>query len=447
MKTGARALDLLRQRPLWIAPLVVGSVLIAIITVLYVGSTVDPLSHMHGLPVTVVDEDTGAGTGGPRFELGRDVEAALIGAPAVADKLDVEPMSLAEARERMDTGKAYATVVIPPDFTTSALTIAGYPAPERGRPRAPTVLVLSNPRAGVTGANLATGVLQPALTAISEGLGRRLKARSPTDSTATRAALDDPIAQQAEPYRPLPSTAALGLSAFYAALLTLMCGFLSAAIVNGVLDGALGFAPSEIGPHWELRRPVLISRWQTLLAKWAVAAVLTGVLTAVMLLVAAVLLGMDAPDPILLWLYSWLCAATVAVGTLALIAALGTQGQLLALVIFVYLGLASAGGTVPIQALPPVLEAISHLDPLRQILAGVRSILYFEARGDAGLTEGALYTVAGLAFWLAFGTFFVRRYDRKGRYRLDPGLLAYVNDSVDQWREREGAEAGADRPA
>ncbi|HET7443171.1 MAG TPA: hypothetical protein VFJ57_00790 [Solirubrobacterales bacterium] len=47
MKTGARALDLLRQRPPWIAPLVVGSVLIAIITVLYVGSTVDPLSHMH----------------------------------------------------------------------------------------------------------------------------------------------------------------------------------------------------------------------------------------------------------------------------------------------------------------------------------------------------------------------------------------------------------------
>jgi hypothetical protein len=43
---------------------------------------------------------------------------------------------------------------------------------------------------------------------------------------------------------------------------------------------------------------------------------------------------------------------------------------------------------------------------------------------------------------LALGALIVRRYDRKGRYRLDPGLLAYVNDSVDQWREREGAEAG-----
>jgi uncharacterized phage infection (PIP) family protein YhgE len=190
----------------------------------------------------------------------------------------------------------------------------------------------------------------------------------------------------------------------------------------------------EIGPSWSMARPALISRWQTLLAKWAMAVVLTGIMTAVFLLVAVVILDMDAPSPLLLWLYGWFGAATVAIGTLSLFAVLGTPGQLVGLLIFVYVGLASAGGTVPIQALPDVFAAISHADPLRQILGGVRAILYLEARADAGLAEGAIATAIGLLFWLAFGAFFVRRYDRGGHDRLDPEVLAYVHQVADEYR-------------
>ena len=89
---------------------------------------------------------------------------------------------------------------------------------------------------------------------------------------------------------------------------------------------------------------------------------------------------------------------------------------------------------MPIQALPDGFAAVSHLDPLRQILGGVRSILYLEARADAGLAEGAIATAIGLIFWLCVGTFFVRCYDRAGRDRLDPDLLAYVHHSADEYR-------------
>ena len=99
-------------------------------------------------------------------------------------------------------------------------------------------------------------------------------------------------------------------------------------------------------------------------------------------------------------------------------------------------GLASAGGTVPVQALPGVFAAVSHADPLRQILGGVRSILYLEARADAGLAEGAIATAVGLLFWLGFGAFFTRRYDKAGRDRLDPDLLAYVHESADAYRDQ-----------
>jgi hypothetical protein len=68
-------------------------------------------------------------------------------------------------------------------------------------------------------------------------------------------------------YRPLPAHSALGLSALYIALLTLMCGFLGGTITNSSVDSSTGFAPTELGPRWRLRRPIPLTRWQTLRAK------------------------------------------------------------------------------------------------------------------------------------------------------------------------------------
>jgi hypothetical protein len=151
----------------------------------------------------------------------------------------------------------------------------------------------------------------------------------------------NPITVTTTLYRPLPAGAALGLSAFYIALLTIMCGFIGGTIANSVVDSALGYATTEMGPRWRQRQPVPINRWQTLLIKWTIIAALTAVLTGVMLAVAWGL-GMDAPSPVLLWAYTWLCAASVGAGTIALFAMAGTYGQLIAMLIFVYAGLASA---------------------------------------------------------------------------------------------------------
>lgn len=41
-------------------------------------------------------------------------------------------------------------------------------------------------------------------------------------------------------------------------------------------------------------------------------------------------------------------------------------GQLLAMLVFVYIGLASSGGTVPLQALPGVLRWLAEIEPLRR---------------------------------------------------------------------------------
>ena len=434
-----RARQLLRVRAIWLIPLAVASVVIAVMTALYIASVVNPVAHLSGLPVAVVNQDQGAAAGPQHLQIGQQVQAGLLASPAVSGRLHLEALTLPQAEQAMGRDGLYAALVIPRGFTASLLNVAGLPAAGAAAGTAPQVEILTNQRAGTVGTQLATGILQPALAAASRQIGQHLTALAPpgTLTGATRVLLASPVTVTTAQYRPLPDNTALGLSAFYIALLTLMCGFIGATIVNSVVDSALGYATNEIGPRWRQRLPVPINRWQTLLIKWAIIAVVTAVLTAVMVAIAAGALGMDAPHPALLWAFTWLCAASVGIGTIALFAVAGTYGQLIGLLVFVYAGLASAGGTVPLEALPGFLRPLSSVEPLRQVLAGTRSIMYFGAQADAGLTRGTLAAALGLIFWLALGTAIVRWYDRKHLYRLHPDLLAQVSKSVQDYKTRQ----------
>jgi len=434
-----RARDLLKVRAVWILPLILGSAVVVLITAFYVGSVVDPLAHLQGLPVAVVNQDRGAVIGTHRINIGQQVQRGLSGSTAVSGRLALTDTTLGSAQQAMDRGASYATVVIPPGFTASLLTRVGLIAGGAGSGR-PQIVIWTNQRAGTIGASLAAGVLQAGLQAASGQIGRQLGAFVPAARAASPLTADflaDPVTATMAGYRPLPAHSALGLSAFYLALLILMCGFLAGTIINPSVDAATGYATSEIGPRWRQRQPLPVNRWHTLVIKWVMAAVLTGVMTGLLLLVAAGLLRMDAPHLGLLWLLAWLCAASVAAGTIVVCAVLGASlGQLLALLLFVYAGLAAAGGTVPLQALPGILRWLAQIEPLRQILVGTQAILYFDAQADAGLARAVTAATLGLVIWLILGAVVVRWYDRKGFNRLDPELLGYVAGAVQQHRSR-----------
>ena len=201
---------------------------------------------------------------------------------------------------------------------------------------------MTNLRAGTLGVSLAEGCWSRRWAEASRTIGKHLEARAATGA-APVALLANPVTVSAQTYRPLPAHGGLGLSAFYISLLIMMCGFLGATLVNTAVDSALGYATSEIGPRWSQKLPRRITRWQTLVAKWAMAVPATLLFTGLIMGVAAGLLRMDAPRWPELWVYAWFAAAVVAIGTLALFATLGALGQLFALIVFVYLALASSG--------------------------------------------------------------------------------------------------------
>jgi YhgE/Pip-like protein len=436
-----RASELLRARTLWLAPLLIASVFIALISVIYIGSVVNPAANLHGLPVMLVNEDQGAVIQGHRLDVGANLAGGLEGSAALRSRLKLQPATLEQAQTTMDKGGAYATVIIPATLTRSLLLAAGVHTPGDTPPADAKVELQENPRLGNLGVNLAAGVITPAIARISPKVGQQLSKPASPQVRANpflAAQLANPITLATTTYRPLPDHSALGLSAFYIALLSILSGFIGATLINSSIDSALGYATSEIGPRWRQRRPVAISRRQTLLTKWAVAAITVPILTGILILIAAGALGMYAPHVVLLWLLATLAALMIATGTLALLAAFGALGQLLAMILLIYLSLASSGGTVPIQALPGIFNVVGHVEPLRQVLMGTRAIMYFGAKGDAGLEHSLVVVSVELLFWASIGLTITSWYDRRKLDRISPDVLSYVGQAI----ERHSKPAG-----
>jgi YhgE/Pip-like protein len=432
---GARAGQLLRVRSIWLVPLLLATVFVALMSVIYVGSVINPTGHLHGLPVLIVDEDQGALAGGQHVNLGASLTSALQHSSAVSSRLDLRSVTDSQAQATMDRAGAYATLVIPATLSGSVLLAAGRSDAASSPPPRAQVTLEENLRLGSLGVSLAAGVLTPAIARISPQIGTKLAplaTPSARSNPILAARLADPLELTSTTYRPLPDHSALGLSAFYIALLAILTGFIGATLINSSIDAALGYASTELGPHWSQRRPVAINRRQTLLLKWAVTALAAPVLTGVLVLVAAGALGMYAPHVVLLWALATLASLMIASGTLALLAAFGSIGQLLAMILLVYLSLASSGGTVPIQALPGVFRVVGDVEPLRQVLDGTRAILYFGARGDAGLTHSLTVMALELVFWALAGLGAVSWYDHRKLHRISPDVLSLVERAIDQ---------------
>lgn len=434
-----RAAQILRVRKIWLLPVAIAAVFVALMSVIYIGSVVDPTAQLHNLPVEVVNEDTGATVHNQRVDVGADLVTALRQSSGVSSHLQLRTVTLSKAQATMSRGGAYSALVIPATLTRSVLVSAGDAAPSSAVPARASVELLENQRLGSLGTNLASGVITPAIAQISPQVGSKLKDLATPSAAAnpvSAAQLADPVSLTTATYRPLPAHSALGLSAFYIALIAIMSGFVGSTLINSSIDSALGYAATELGPRWRHRRPVAIGRRQTLLVKWCAAVVAAPVLTGVLMLIAVVALRMYAPDVLLLWLLTAFASLMIATGTLTLLAIFGSLGQLLAMIVLVYLSLASSGGTVPIDALPGVFRIVGEVEPLRQTLSGTRAIMYFGAHGDAGLTHSLILIGAELAFWALLGLVVTSLYDRRGLYRLTPDLFAFIDRTIDQRLEQ-----------
>ncbi|MFD3497092.1 DUF3533 domain-containing protein [Streptomyces sp. NPDC058678] len=416
---GFHPFRVLRARGLWIVNGVVTGVLALLFAVLYIGANVDPVGHLHKLPVGLVNADKGANAGGEHVNLGARTIESITKSNAGGDAIDWKVMDEQKMNKELGQGKLFGALVVPGDFSSSTTTLISTAADKK--PVRPTLTVVTNQSAGSLGSSLARSATTEAAKNASSQVGRELSAQAGAERTklppAERLLLADPAVVTVKDGHPLHSHSGLGMTAFYYALVLVVCGMLAANVISGQVDHALGYTHNDMGPLRKHRPLIRASRVQTLAISSTLMAGLS-VLMGSLVLAGAVGMGMDVSHVPLLWLYSVCAIAVAGIGGLALLAVFGTPGMLLVALIFVAMAVPTAGATMPIEALPGFFRFLAEFEPLRQITDGVRSILYYDAQGDAGLTRGWAMLAIGLVAASLFGFGVTRLYDRKGLHRI-----------------------------
>nr|WP_324603794.1 DUF3533 domain-containing protein [Streptomyces sp. NRRL S-244] len=434
---------MLRRPRLWIGTGLIAAVVSMLFALLYVGGNVNPKGNLRDLPVALVNADSGADAGGRHVNMGEQIVAGIQKAAKSDKSIDWQVVSREEADKRLGRGKVFGALVIPQDFSATVTALGAPPSASQSAPPSapqgkatpPTLTVLTNQSAGSIGSSMSSQAAQKAAHAASAQLGQELLKQAAAQKTplptAAQLKLADPVTVTVADGHPVGSRSALGLSAFYYALVLVVCGMLGANLVNSQVDTALGYLHTDYGPVRK-REPVQhTSRVRTLAVGMALMLGTSLVMGTLVEVATVKILDMDASHLGLLWLYSVATIAVVGIGSLALFAAFGTPGMLLATIVFVAMAVPSSGATVPLQALPGFFRALADFEPLRQITEGMRSILYYGAQADAGLSRAWASMGIALVAALVFGFAVTRFYDRRGLHRIP----------------RPGAESEAPAPA
>ncbi|MFB7663678.1 YhgE/Pip domain-containing protein [Kitasatospora sp. NPDC056138] len=419
--TGTTAGRVLRVWRIWMLPAVITGVLAVLLSLVYMGGILDPRGNLRRMPIGLVNSDQGAVLAGRQVNLGAQLTGGIAGAPDPQHQVSWRVLDEAGAMDGLASGRLYGVLAVPRDFSAAvaALGTSGQQAPAR-----PTMTVLTNPGAGSLASSLATSIAQQAAHAASARLGRsltdRLQAQGGRATGAERLLLADPVTVTVAVGHPIGTYSGLGLTAFYYTLLLVLLGFLGGNVINNSVDVALGYAASEIGPLRRQLPTVHISRTHTFMVTSAMSVGISVLTSSLIMLATVAILDMDASHLLLLWVFSVCASATVGIGVQALNAAFGGIGQLVGMFVFIALSLPSSGATIPLQALPAFYRVLSYFEPMRQLTDGVRAILYFDARADAGLTRAWVMMAVGLVAALLFGFAMTGYYDRKGLHRILP---------------------------
>ncbi|MEJ1230532.1 MAG: DUF3533 domain-containing protein [Galbitalea sp.] len=410
---------------LWLLPILVVVVVTGFLAAMYLGGTLNSSTSLKGFPIAIVNEDEPAATPSGQLDAGKQIADKLV-AGIDSNQFAVSRLSLSETHSRMDKGTLYGAIVIPRDFSARLLALGGSTVTATPAP-APTITVLTAPRSGTATPGIVTKLADAALDKVDAAVGTQLVASTRAELTASGHAaalsgaaisrLERPVTIDVVAYRPLPAGTGGGLSAFYFALLLVLAGFTGSIIVSTFVDGTLGFVPTEYGPVFVHSNHSGLSRRTTLGVKWAIMAILAVVVATLYLAVSAAL-GMPMDHPLLLWAFSALAILAVAIVAQTVIAIFGSIGLLVNLFVFVIFSLPSAGGTIPLEATPPLFRWLGSFEPMHQIYLGTRSVLYFDGTLDSGLGRALIYALVAAGLGLVIGLVATTIYDRRNLDRL-----------------------------
>lgn len=380
----------------------------------YVAGALNPSANLRHFPIAIVNQDTGLA--------GKLIADGLV-TNMDKNQFDIRVLSADQARSELDTAQVYAEMLLPADLSRRLFALPTA-ALQPGKPAKPVITIMTSPRASTVSATIAEKVMRKALAVADARAGQMLTKQLQLQSDGAPVpggallALASPIDIESAAGNALPSDGGSGLSVFYLSLLLVIAGVTAAIVVSMTFGALLDRIPASFGRCHRLASRIRTSRLQTLLVQWVLMALL-GLSTSAVYLWIAAALGMPAPHLLSLWLFGAFIVTAVGVVSTSLIAVLGTWGTLISLFVFIFLGLPSAGATIPLEASPRFLGWLARFEPMRQAFVGSRSLLYLDGRGQPELMQSLATCVLGLGVGMLVGALVTWMYDRKAKYCME----------------------------
>jgi YhgE/Pip-like protein len=380
------------------------------------GAARSPVENTRDLPVAIVNEDVGAGSGDEHIELGDEVLKGATTSEEIGDKVEWTRLSSRQGALRgIAGGRYYGALVIPKDYSKSVAELLGNAMRPGGEPA--RIEILANPSAGPfpssTVEEILSGIVRGASRRTSERITGALATRGVKVTPQRAALLGEPVVAKRTDAQPTGENSGRGLMPFYLVFTALILGFIGAnAIFGGLtarveaLSAHTGYVPSRVG---------------LIFAAAILGLALALLLGAVEALVAFGFYGVHhEAGALYILLFLALVAAVSLFLALVLLAALGPRGGILTgSLLIISVGLATSGATTPIENLPPFFRALSSLLPFEYMTEGTRALLFYGGRSDAGLGDALLVLLAYLVGAVVLGGLISQMHDRLTR-RVKP---------------------------
>lgn len=251
-------------------------------------------------------------------------------------------------------------------------------------PRPAGIEVLTNASAGQAAGgaaeNISTGIVDAVSRATSERISSAAGEQGAQFPPEVAAVVGDPVRAEVTQAQPVGPDSGNGQSPFFLAFLANLSAFVGAAAVFFGVGRAAGRLEA---------RGIRTSRTGLWTVRLLVGLLFSALVAAVELWVAFGVLGVEhEADIAQVYLFLVPAVAAILYAVMFLVALLGPAGIGIAAVLGVLLGLVSSGGSAPLEALPGFYRTYADWLPIRYVIDGLRSLLFYDGSLDAARLEG-----------------------------------------------------------
>ncbi|MFJ7933288.1 ABC transporter permease [Sporosarcina sp. NPDC096371] len=371
-------------------------------------------TRLANFPLIIVDEDEGMSSS----NTGKEIVNNLL------EKQDGHTFSWRvtatkeAAVNELKNNQAYGALIIPASYSRDILELRDVLLTGKVEGKPAQLEILINEGGGQTTTTIATNALETiattASTKISDDLKEELIHKNIELSPKTATLMDNPIRYTLTNALGLSEHTNNGMTPFMMVLITSISGLMGVNMINTYLKNSSAGIRSD-GHH--------LSNTSVLGTGMLLGVILSALVAAVLQIAVFGVFGSSHSTSIwLIFLFTFLCCMTMYFQFKMISLFLGQWG-ILVMFPLNFLGIFSSGGAVPIATLPFIHHLFSNFLPTRHMVDGLRVMLYYNGKLQAGLGISLLIILVYFVIFLGICSVVAYRTHRKERATSYNGLL------------------------